>query len=83
MKRHPLDPVSLVAGVLFSALGIAFFAGGIDLTGDGSRWIWPAGFIALGLAVLATIRPATDTDVKPAPEVDPPAPEDGDPPVSD
>ncbi|MPZ69625.1 MAG: hypothetical protein GEU71_08855 [Actinobacteria bacterium] len=68
MKRHPFDPISLVGGLLFSALGVALFAGGIDLTAEGTRWIWPAGFIALGLAVLATIRPTPTADVTPVPE---------------
>lgn len=74
MKRHPLDPISLVGGLLFSALGIALFAGAIDLTAGGSRWLWPAGFIALGLAVLATIRPGSPRDVTPA--LEEPAPKE-------
>jgi hypothetical protein len=58
MKRHPMDPVSLAGGLFFVALGIAFYAGGVDLANDGFRWIWPAAFVGLALVVLFTVRPA-------------------------
>ncbi|MBI2237127.1 MAG: hypothetical protein HYU54_01180 [Actinobacteria bacterium] len=51
MRRHELDPPSLVFGLLFLVVGIVFFAGSPDLARIGPRWIWPVPALALGLLV--------------------------------
>ena len=54
MWRHDLDPLALMAGMLFSGLGIAFLAGGFDLP---LRWIGPVLLIVVGVVGLLATRP--------------------------
>jgi hypothetical protein len=66
VRRHDLDPMSLVAGLLFVCLGLAFLSedvGALDLQ---VRWVWPALLIGLGVALLASRRStrATGEDVE-------------------
>jgi hypothetical protein len=58
MKRHRIDPISLVTGALFTGLGVAWFAGVVGFQRDDHPWIWAAGLVALGLAVLAASIPS-------------------------
>ena len=53
MKRHPLDPVSLVFGLLFAGLGGAFLLARIDIATTGLRWVWPLPLLALGALLIA------------------------------
>ena len=51
MRRHELDPVSLVFGFAFAGLGLVFLFGG----GDQAlrlRWVWPLLLLALGAGIL-------------------------------
>jgi hypothetical protein len=52
MQRHELDPLSLVAGVVFVVVGGGYAIGGLDL-----HWIavLPATLIILGVLVLAAV----------------------------
>ena len=59
MWRHDLDPIALMAGLLFTALGIAFLAGGVDIP---LRWIGPALLIGIGIVGLITSRPRAMAD---------------------
>lgn len=53
MKRHDLDVVSLVAGLLFAGLALAYGIGAYtDLRLD-PRYVFPLVVIGLGLAGLA------------------------------
>lgn len=60
MRRHALDPVSLVAGLVFSAVAIAYLVEahtGINIDG---RWVLPLALIGLGIAgVLGALGAAT------------------------
>jgi hypothetical protein len=74
MFRRSPDPVSLVAGLGFTALGL------ILLIGHGSlhvhpRWVWPGVLVVLALALLPGIRGhREDTlDPPPPPPAAPPA----------
>ena len=51
MKRHPLDPFSLVAGILVSGVAIVALAGPWRL--EIGAWAWPSLLILGGVAVLA------------------------------
>ncbi len=54
MRKHELDLVSLVAGVLFIAIAAAYLvAGNADLTVS-ARWLLPLALIGIGLAGLAS-----------------------------
>jgi hypothetical protein len=51
MRRHELDPVSLVFGFAFTAAGALFLAGRLDQAVR-LRWLWPVLLLALGLGIL-------------------------------
>jgi hypothetical protein len=51
MRRHALDPVSLVFGFAFTAAGVLFFAGQFDQAVR-LRWLWPVLLLVLGLGIL-------------------------------
>jgi hypothetical protein len=51
MRRHELDPVSLVFGFAFAALGLVFLLGGADQALR-LRWVWPLLLLGLGAGIL-------------------------------
>jgi putative exporter of polyketide antibiotics len=53
MKRHQLDPVSLVFGLLFAGLGLAFLVARIDIANTNLGWVWPLPLLALGALMIA------------------------------
>jgi hypothetical protein len=56
MQRHPLDPVSLVAGLLFAGLSISLMSGRITAGTRHLTLVWAVGAVILGLGLLATGR---------------------------
>jgi hypothetical protein len=54
VKPHRLDPTSLIAGLLFACLGLAFLSDRAGLLDLEARWVWPALLIGLGIALLAS-----------------------------
>jgi len=56
MQRHPLDPVSLVAGLLFAGLSISLMTGRITAGGRHFGLFLAVGAVILGLGLLATGR---------------------------
>lgn len=52
MKRHPVDPFSLVFGATFALVGLTFLFTRVDVGLTGLRWIWPAPLIILGALVI-------------------------------
>ena len=55
MPRHDLDPVALVAGVVFIATALAALLE--SSTGVGARWVVPVLLIGVGIAGLLATRP--------------------------
>jgi hypothetical protein len=55
MRRHELDPVSLVFGFAFTAAGALFLAGRLDQAVR-LRWLWPVLLLALGLGILLDLN---------------------------
>jgi hypothetical protein len=53
MKRHPLDPVSLVFGLLLAGVGLTFLIARIDIASSNVRWVWPLPLLALGALMIA------------------------------
>jgi hypothetical protein len=51
VKRHGLDPFSLVFGASFALLGLTFLFARVDVTA--LRWIWPVPLIILGGLIIA------------------------------
>ncbi len=55
MKRHPLDLVSLVPGLLFVVVGIVSLTGALDVLRIDYMWVWPAIAIVVGIILLASL----------------------------
>jgi hypothetical protein len=61
MRRHEMDPLSLVSGLMFAAIGAVFLFGRVDVASAGARWVWPALLVTAGaLLMVLTARPARD-----------------------
>ncbi|MGH8900697.1 MAG: hypothetical protein ACRDYA_03215 [Egibacteraceae bacterium] len=58
MERHDLDPISLVFGLAFTALGLLFLTGRVSL--GAWQWVLPLLAVGLGLGVLYSARRARD-----------------------
>jgi hypothetical protein len=55
MPRHPLDPLSLVLGLGFCALGIAALGTWVDIRHVDTDWVAPIVLVLLGLALFGSI----------------------------
>lgn len=60
MKTHKFDSLSFLAGLVITAIGLAFLllpevGDIIDLFTDAGSWFWPVVFVAVGIAVLAPL----------------------------
>lgn len=54
MRRHDLDWISLIAGIVFTGIAVVYLISGVaDVDLDG-RFVWPVVLVALGAAGLAT-----------------------------
>ena len=54
MRRHDLDWISLIAGIVFTGIAVIYLVAGVaDVDLDG-RFVWPVVLVALGAAGLAT-----------------------------
>lgn len=67
MKSHKFDPLSFIAGLLTTALGLLFLipAATSDLIGLAARlvvWVWPVIFLTIGIAVLVPAFTRGDDD---------------------
>ncbi|MCC5949559.1 MAG: hypothetical protein JJT89_14000 [Nitriliruptoraceae bacterium] len=52
MERHRLRPSYLVAGVVFTAVGVVGVLGGAGLSAGDLRWLGPALLVLLGIALV-------------------------------
>ena len=71
MKRHPLDPLSLVFGLLFAGIGAAFLVADVHIGNTNMRWVWPVALLGLGAIMIALgARRASENDTSTvAPEI--------------
>jgi hypothetical protein len=65
MKRHRFDPVSFIWGLFFTGFGIAFLTDSIEPSLVGLRAFWPLAGVALGLAILSSIRREPEAETTP------------------
>lgn len=73
MKTHPTDLLSLVPGLLLTAIAVVALSGNLDIDLLAADWAWPAVLITLGVVVLASAgrgrsRDTTPTDERLEPE---------------
>ena len=52
MKRHRLDPFSLVFGATFATIGALFLFARTDVQDLHLKWIWPVPLIVLGAVII-------------------------------
>jgi len=62
MNRHPFDPISLVFGAVFTAMGLAFLVGRPDVGAWRAAWIWPIPLIGLGLILIVVAATRTRSE---------------------
>ena len=53
MRRHPLDPISLVFGLTYALTGLTFLLTRVNVARLHLGWIWPVPLIAAGVLILA------------------------------
>ncbi len=53
LHNHPLDPISLAFGAIFTILGAVFLFGDVDAASLSMAWVWAGLFGATGLVLLA------------------------------
>lgn len=53
MRRHQLDPFSLVFGATLAFLGLLFLLAEVDISSLHLQWIWPVPLIVLGALIIA------------------------------
>ena len=57
MRRHALDPASLIFGAIFAAVGLTFLFGNVDLAALPPAWSWPIPLMIVGaLIILLAVR---------------------------
>ena len=57
MRRHDFDPISMVFGAIFTATGLIFLFGNVDLTRVPPAWSWPIPLMIVGaLIILLSVR---------------------------
>ncbi len=52
MRRHDFDPISLVFGAIFTAAGLIFLFGNVDLDRVSTAWTWPIPLIVVGALIV-------------------------------
>ena len=52
MKRHDIDPLSLVFGLMFAAAGALFMSANLDFADVKGEWVWPIPFVLVGIVLL-------------------------------
>lgn len=53
MRKHPVDVLSLVAGLLFVAIGGIYLVGDLDVVDIDGRFVAPTALMIIGLGGLA------------------------------
>lgn len=64
MRRHAVDAISLVFGVIFAATGAVFLFGNVDISRIPPAWTWPIPLMIVGaLIILLAVRRDRPADV--------------------
>ena len=70
MQRHPLDPLSLVAGLLFAGLSISLLTGRMTAGTRHLTLVWAVGAVILGLGLLASGRRSQERAIEAGPQTE-------------
>jgi hypothetical protein len=64
MKRHGLDAISLVFGLIFAATGAVFLFGNVDISRIPPAWTWPIPLMIVGaLIIVLAVQRDRPTDL--------------------
>jgi len=60
MKTHKFDPLSFLAGLAITGIGLVFLflpelGNIVEFLTDAGAWFWPVVFIAIGVAILVPV----------------------------
>ena len=62
MKRHDIDPISLVFGLMFAAAGALFMSANLDFSDVRGEWVWPIPLVLVGIALLVSALARRDDE---------------------
>jgi hypothetical protein len=62
LKRHEIDPISLVFGLMFAASGALFMSANIDFSDVRGEWVWPIPLVLVGIALLVSALARKDDE---------------------
>jgi hypothetical protein len=69
VRRHELDPLSLVFGLLLTAAGALFLSDNLEFTDLNGEWLWPVPLVIIGVVMLVSALTRRDDEpVFPEPE---------------
>lgn len=54
MRRHELDPLSLVFGLMLTAAGALFLSANVEFTDLHGEWLWPVPLVIVGVVMLVS-----------------------------
>ena len=52
MRRHEFDPLSMVFGAIFAAVGLVFLFGNVDISRVPPAWSWPIPLMIVGAMII-------------------------------
>lgn len=62
MRRHDIDPVSLVFGLMFAAAGALFMWANLDFSDVRGEWVWPLPLVLVGVILLVSALARKDDE---------------------
>ena len=62
MRRHELDPLSLVFGLLLTAAGALFLSDNLEFTDLNGEWLWPVPLVIIGVVMLVSALTRRDDE---------------------
>jgi hypothetical protein len=62
VKRHEIDPISLVFGLMFTASGALFMSANFDFSDVRGEWVWPIPLVLVGIALLVSALARKDDE---------------------
>jgi uncharacterized membrane protein len=62
VKRHDIDPISLVFGLMFAAAGVLFMSANLDFSDVRGEWVWPIPLVLVGIALLVSALARRDDE---------------------
>jgi hypothetical protein len=72
VRRHELDPLSLIFGLMLTAAGALFLSDNIEFTDLNGEWLWPVPLVIIGVVMLVSALTRRDDEpVYSEPELQP------------